>query len=109
MTNSIQAQATHTKAAISPVSIKTQAGYPKPDISNSETKVIEIFPVVIKDFGNDVQCDSLQALISTLTKDFKGKHISIKSVLPSGIVACMFVTVSKEGELSDTYTETLFF
>jgi antirestriction protein ArdC len=38
MTHSNQAQATHTKAAISPVSHKTQAGSSKPDISKSKPK-----------------------------------------------------------------------
>jgi antirestriction protein ArdC len=54
MTNSIQAQATHTKAVISPVSHKIQAGYPKPDISKSkatakkikEFKKIDMYQIV---------------------------------------------------------------
>jgi ParB family chromosome partitioning protein len=48
MTNSNQAQATHTKAAISSVSHKTQAGSSKPDISkkpaNSNLSVVPLAP-----------------------------------------------------------------
>jgi hypothetical protein len=40
MTNSIQAQATHTKAAISSDSIKTQAGSSKPDIRKSMVIIV---------------------------------------------------------------------
>ena len=39
MTNSIPVQATHTKTHQAAVSLKTQAGSPKPDISKSEVFV----------------------------------------------------------------------
>ena len=38
MTHSIPAQSTHTNADNAPISFKTQAGSPKPDISKSTRK-----------------------------------------------------------------------
>jgi hypothetical protein len=105
MTNSNQAQATHTKAAISPVSHKTQAGSSKPDISNSEIKVIEQFPVKIKNFGNDILCHSVEALEKALAHDYKGNHVSVISTQLSGMKSIVFVSVNTEGQLFDTYSK----
>jgi deoxyadenosine/deoxycytidine kinase len=46
MTNSNQAQATHTKAAISPASYKIQAGSLKPDISKRNKRNIKTNKIV---------------------------------------------------------------
>ncbi|MCU8005495.1 hypothetical protein [Shewanella sp. SM96] len=60
--------------------------------------------VVIKDFGNDTLCLSLNELLSALSQQYRNKHVSIMWSLPSGIKSTVYVSVDTDGAIFDTYT-----
>ncbi|EHC04181.1 hypothetical protein Sbal625DRAFT_4141 [Shewanella baltica OS625] len=104
MTHSITTPASHTKPFSEQASLQATSRLSKDDISNSEKREINSFPVKVKNFGNDVLCHSLAELSNLLRKDYKGMHVSIVDSLPSGIMSLMFVSVNTDGMLFDTYT-----
>lgn len=59
--------------------------------------------LLIKDFGNNTECDSVEKLTRSLSK-YIGKHVSIVKKLPSEINKTFFVFVNDDKSLTNTYT-----
>ncbi|MEM6187689.1 MULTISPECIES: hypothetical protein [Shewanella] len=72
--------------------------------STDKKRVSVRFPVVIKNFGNDTQCLSVDELTRALSQNYRNKHVSIMWSLPSGITSTVYVSVEADGEISDSYT-----
>jgi len=59
----------------------------------------------IKNWGDDLEVSTVEELRQALVERYKGKHVSIcYKTAPFGMSATVFVSVSNEGHLSDTYT-----
>lgn len=63
--------------------------------------------VLIKNFGNDTKCSTLEELKGALSKKYKGLNISIQRKLESGILSCEYVTVQDDCSLIGTYSHKL--
>ncbi|ACK48981.1 hypothetical protein A1L58_22115 [Shewanella baltica] len=72
--------------------------------STDKKRVSVRFPVMIKNFGNDTQCLSLDELTRALSQNYRNKHVSIMWSLPSGIISTVYVSVAADGGISDCYT-----
>ncbi|PCI58863.1 MAG: hypothetical protein COB35_12660 [Gammaproteobacteria bacterium] len=59
--------------------------------------------VLIKNFGNDMECNTLAEFKKALTEKYVGRNVSIVSTLPSGIKTSVFVDVQEDGSLIESY------
>ena len=103
MTNSLLVQTTSTKPLIETASYKIQAGSPKSDISESKKQGAQGGGILIKSFGNNSECHSLEEFKHAFV-NYKGLCVTLIKVLASGIKCPIFVTVTNECNLIGTYT-----
>lgn len=63
--------------------------------------------VYVRDFGYRKEV-SLSGLEDFLRKEFLDNHISVEFKLASGIVRVDYVSVSKDGSITDSYTGEVY-
>ncbi len=59
----------------------------------------------IKDFGNNIKLDDPKEVIEVLSTQYVGKSVSIVIDKKSGIKHTLYVDVSNQGALTDSYTD----
>jgi len=64
--------------------------------------------VLIRDFGNDTECENVLELETVLFKRYKNDSVSLIRTLPSGIKKVSYVDVSDDCVITDSYTHELF-
>lgn len=58
----------------------------------------------IKDYGRDRKFRSIDELQSTLSEQYKGRHVSIVyPTNPNGLLRTVFVSVDSAGGINETY------
>lgn len=57
----------------------------------------------IKDFGQDREVSTFGALLDVLRSDYKGKSVSVMYKRASGLSAVIYVTVSGDGVIRESY------
>lgn len=58
---------------------------------------------LIRNFGNDIECNNGHELMNRLQELYKGKSVSIQYHVKSGIKMTEFVDVSKGGDVTYSY------
>ena len=65
------------------------------------------YTVRIRDFGKDrfySGKDAVETVQRVLGKEYRGKHVTIEYRMASGILACVYVSVSDQGVILNSYT-----
>jgi len=71
-----------------------------------ETEAISA-PYRVRNFGNDRDYDSVEALIEGLAEHYRGESVAVHVRTPAyGMTRPFFVDVAQNGQLLETYGET---